>query len=223
VRSRVVLGLVVAVAIGALALAWRYTGFSDFHLVDRLVEAGEQARESAWAPAAMIAAFVVAGLTLVPLTLMIAATAALFGPWIGVPLALAGALASGSVTFAIGRLLERRVIRRIAGERLADLSRRLARRGLIAVTLIRLLPVAPYSVVNVVAGGSRIRWRDFLIGTALGLSPGLILTSAFIDRAIAAMQEPNAASVAALALVLVAILATGWAIHQRFGPVVRRR
>jgi uncharacterized membrane protein YdjX (TVP38/TMEM64 family)/phosphatidylserine/phosphatidylglycerophosphate/cardiolipin synthase-like enzyme len=223
VRARVVAVLAAAVLIGLLAMAWHYTGLSQYHLVDKLQAIAQQSRESIWAPFVMVGAFVVAGLTLIPLTLMIAITAAVFGPWLGVPVALAGALASGAVTFQIGRLLERRLIRRIAGRRLTELSRRLSRRGLIAVTLIRLLPIAPYTIVNIVAGSSRIRWRDFLIGTALGLSPGMILTSAFIDRAIAAIHEPNAMSVAALAIVLVAIVTTGWALHRRFGPASRRR
>lgn len=223
VRSRLTWIVVGALALAMLAIAWRQLGLGEIGLADRLAALGEASRESVWAPVIVVALFVAGGLVLVPLTVMIGVTAAVFGPWLGIPIALAGALASGSVTFALGRMLERRLIRRIAGRRLTQLSRRLARRGLVAVTLIRLLPVAPYSIVNVVAGGSRIRWRDFLLGTTIGLAPGLLLTSAFVDRAIAAITSPSPASVATLAAVLLAIVGTGWAIHRRFGPADPKR
>ena len=37
-----------------------------------------------------------------------------------------------------------------------------------------MLPIAPFSIVNVVAGASHIRWSDFLLGTVIGLLPGII-------------------------------------------------
>ena len=194
VRARLVGAVALVVATVLLALVWRYTSLAEFQLADELVALGHRSQASPWAPVIVIASFVVAGLTLVPLTLMIALTAALFGPLPGIPLALAGALASGAVTFGLGRVLERRVVRRIAGPRMSKLARRLKQRGLIAVLLVRLLPIAPYSVVNITAGASHITWRDFLLGTALGLLPGLVLTSALVDRTLAAMHraEPRA-------------------------------
>ena len=88
--------------------------------------------------------------------------------------------------------------------------------------LVRLLPVAPYTVVNLVAGASRIRWRDFLLGTALGLAPGLVLMSTFVDRAIAAIVSPSGETFGTLALVLVAIVALGFALRKKFGPAAAR-
>jgi uncharacterized membrane protein YdjX (TVP38/TMEM64 family) len=103
----------------------------------------------------------------------------------------------------------------IAGRRIGALSRRLRKRGLLAVLLVRLLPVAPYTIVNIVAGASRIRWRDFLLGTALGLLPGLVLTSAFVDRAIAAIISPSPPTIALLVLIVVAIVALTVALRRR--------
>ena len=222
VRTRLAVIIATVLVIGAMALAWRSTALQEFFSFDNVVAMGQRVQSHPWAPFAAIAAFVVAGLVFVPLTLMIAATAALFGPLLAIPISLAGALGSGAVTFGIGRLLEQRVLRKIAGKRLAELARRLRRRGLLAVLLVRLLPVAPYTVVNLVAGASRIRWRDFLLGTALGLAPGLILMSTFVDRAIAAIVSPNGETFAALALVLAAIATLGFALRKKFGPAAAR-
>jgi phospholipase D1/2 len=220
VRRRVLsrLGLVVAVAVmlGALALAWRYTSLNEYVTLDNLMQAGERVRASPWAPLAIVGAYVVLGFFVVPLTAMIAITAALYSPWAAVPLSLAGALASGAATFGIGRLMTRGAVRGIAGPRMTLLSRRLRKRGLLAVLLVRLLPVAPYTIVNIVAGASRIRWRDFLFGTTLGLLPGLVLTSAFVDRAIAAVVSPSPETLATLAIVIAAIVALAAAARRRF-------
>ena len=85
-------------------------------------------------------------------------------------------------------------MRRLAGQRVNDLSRRLARRGLITIAFVRMLPIAPFSIVNVVAGASHIRWSDFLLGTLIGLVPGVVTMTFFIDRAIAAVREPDLGS-----------------------------
>jgi hypothetical protein len=53
-----------------------------------------------------------------------------------------------------------------------------------------MLPIAPFSIVNVVAGASHIRWSDFLLGTVIGLAPGITTLTFFVDRAIAAIREP---------------------------------
>jgi uncharacterized membrane protein YdjX (TVP38/TMEM64 family) len=97
---------------------------------------------------------------------------------------------------------------------LNDLSRRLARRGFLPVMIARLLPVGPYSILNLVAGASHIGWRNFLVGTVLGLAPGVITTSVFIDRAIAAIREPTPATFAMLAVIVTAIVALAWAIRR---------
>ena len=69
-------------------------------------------------PALVLGAYVVAGLLVVPVTLLIAATGVVFGPVLGVVYALAGALLSGFVTYSIGRRLGRDTVRRLAGARL---------------------------------------------------------------------------------------------------------
>ena len=91
--------------------------------------------------------------------------------------------------------------RGLAGSRLNDLSRRLGKRGLLAIVFARVVPVGPYTIVNIVAGASQIRWRDFLLGTVIGLLPGVIAASIFVDRVAAAIRDPGAGTFALLAAV----------------------
>jgi uncharacterized membrane protein YdjX (TVP38/TMEM64 family) len=184
----------------AVALAWRYTPLQEWLGPARLIELGTELRESSLAPLYVMLVFAVAGLVVFPLTVLIGVTAIVFGPLLGILYALAGATLSGALTFAIGRHVNRQFVRGLAGSRLNDLSRRLGKRGLLAIVFARIVPVGPYTIVNIVAGASQIRWRDFLLGTVIGLLPGVIAASIFVDR-VAARFGPGAGTFALLAAV----------------------
>ena len=213
-RTVVIVGLVIALAL--LAVAWKYTALGTYFDVETLAAEGARIRDRPWTPFAVPIVFVVAGFAVVPVMLLIAVTVGVFGPLLGGLLAFAGAMASAATSYAIGRKLARNTVRRIAGPRLNELSRRLGKRGLLAVLVVRLVPVAPYTIVNLVAGASHVGWRDYLLGTGLGLLPGLVVTTAFVDRAIAAIRGPGPGTLAALALALAAIVGLAWAIHHKF-------
>ena len=72
---------------------------------------------------------------------------------------------------------------------------------LLALVLVRIVPVAPYSIVNIVAGASHIGLRDFLLGTAIGLTPGVLGIVVFVDRIIASVRHPGFVSFALLAII----------------------
>ena len=133
----------------------------------------------------MLAIFLAGGLVAFPVTVLIAATAATFGPWLGFLYAATGAIASALLTYFIGALLGRDVLRNWMGPRLTRIRERIVRQGVLAIAAIRMVPVAPFTLVNMVAGASGIRLLDYIAGTLLGLLPGLILMSALgsADRA----------------------------------------
>jgi uncharacterized membrane protein YdjX (TVP38/TMEM64 family) len=210
------IGIVAGVAlVGAMALAWQVTPLRDWLALDRWIDAGTSLRDSPWAPLVVVLVYVGAGLLAFPLLVLIAATALVFGVVLGPVYTLAGALTSAALTFAIGRALGRHSVRRLAGSRVNDLSRRLARRGLLAVAFVRMLPIAPFSIVNVVAGASHIRWSDFLLGTAIGLAPGIVTLTFFVDRAIAAIREPGAGTFALLAVAILVIAALARVLRRK--------
>ena len=91
----------------------------------------------------MLSAFCLATLLFVPINIVIAATGALFGPLLGLLYALAGALVAAGLSFAVGRGLGRRSVRRLASRRINAVNKRLSQHGLLAMTVLRLLPIAP--------------------------------------------------------------------------------
>jgi uncharacterized membrane protein YdjX (TVP38/TMEM64 family) len=85
---------------------------------------------------------------------------------------------------------------------------------MIAIAFVRMLPIAPFSIVNVVAGASHIRWSDFLLGTVIGLLPGIVTMTFFVDRAIAALRSPSPGTLGLLGLALALIVALVWALRR---------
>jgi len=206
VRTRLIIFAIVVLALIGVALAWRFTPLQAWLEPARLIDLGHELRESSLAPLYVMLVFVAAGLVVFPLTVLIGVTAIVFGPLLGIVYTLAGATLSGALTFAVGRHVNRQFVRGLAGRRLNDLSRRLGKRGLLAIVFARIVPVGPYTIVNIVAGASQIRWRDFLLGTVIGLLPGVIAASIFVDRVAAAIRDPGAGTFALLAAVGAALI-----------------
>jgi uncharacterized membrane protein YdjX (TVP38/TMEM64 family) len=198
-RGRLVtLGAMICV-IAILAAAWRWTPLRDWLDLNALIAFADRIDDLPGTPLLVLLAYVVAGLLVVPLTILIAATGIAFGPVFGVIYALAGGLLSGFVSYMIGRKLGPRDGAQLAGERLNAISRKLAERGLLAVVLVRMVPVAPVHIVNIVAGASHINLRDFLLGTFIGLLPGVLGIVVFVDRIIATVRNPGFVTFALLA------------------------
>lgn len=205
-----------AALVAALAGAWRFTPLAQWVQPDRLQHAVDVLRASPLTPLAVPGFFVLASLVFVPVTLLIAATVVVFPPLQGVTYSIAGVLGASGATFGLGRWLGRGLVRKAAGRRLNEVSRRIARRGVLAVAAIRLVPVAPFTLVNLVAGASHVRLRDFLLGTLLGIGPGIlgiVLLEASLERLI---RHPGLEDGLAVALVLLA-LALFFALLRRLG------
>lgn len=203
----------------AMTLAWRHTPLRDYLNLHSMVRLAGELREVPLTPLWIMLAFVLGGLLMVPVTLLIAATGIVFGTFPGAWYAMAGSLLSAAVGYLVGVMLGRDAVRRLMGARISRLSVRIARRGVIAMIIIRTLPLAPYGVVNIVAGASHIRWRDYLVGTAIGMLPGIFLTTTFADHLIMAIRQPSAQTLGIL-LIIVLLLA-GLAIATR--KMIRRQ
>jgi phospholipase D1/2 len=199
----------------ALALLWLDTPLHEWADVPRLVAAAHQLGDSPFAPLAVLAAFVAGGLVVAPVNILIGATMVVFGPLTGTCYALLGSLLNAWVLYEIGRVLPAARLRARLDRPLRLLTGRMSHQGILAIMLIRIVPVAPYSVVNLIAGAAHVARVPYLIGTALGMLPGIVLNALLIDRLIAALVHPGPWTWALLALVGAAIAGIVFAVHRR--------
>jgi uncharacterized membrane protein YdjX (TVP38/TMEM64 family) len=134
-----------------------------------------------------------------------------FGATSGFLYSLAGAELGALITYGVGHMVGRDLVRRYAGKTLNAVSKRLSNRGVLAILTLRIVPVAPFAVINLVAGASHISLRDFAVGTLLGLLPGVIAIALFADGVAQALREPGFSSVTwVVGLLLVLVLAGFW-------------
>ncbi len=163
-----------------LALIWRFAWNSDLLSVEQAQSALSTASSwhgKFWLWPLITAVFVVLLLLMFPLTILVVLTGFLYGPWWGFCYATLGTLASSVVSYEVGRFSGQRVLLRFGGKRLRNASRFMGDRGIRTMILINLLPLAPFTLTNIMAGASHIRFRPYLIGSAIGIIPGLALVN----------------------------------------------
>ncbi len=165
----------------------------------------------AWGPVVAILLGALLLAALIPRTAISIACGALFGPLVGGAVGLAAAMTAATATFAIGRLLGRDAIAGHTGDRLGRMDVWLARRGMLGVIAVRMLPIAPYGLVGYAYGTTAVLVGNYLIGSLIGAAP-----SAFSYAAVgAAVVRPGATGLinfapAALGLLITAGAAIYW-------------
>jgi len=211
-----------------LAAAWRFTPLSDWLHPSQISATIAVIRAWPGTPVILVAMFVMAGFLLVPVTALVIGTVVAFGPFLGFVYALLGSVTSALAAYGVGAQIGRRNVLRMAGRRVSQISRRLAKRGLLTVMVVRVVPVAPFTVVNLIAGASHIRFRDFLAGTVLGMTPGMVAVVLLVDRVSASIRAPNAENIltlvaVAVGVLLVAFLLSRWLLRRVERPRAGKR
>jgi len=138
-------------------------------------------------------------------TLLTVATVFTFGLLPGYLYALLGCLTSATLTYAMGRIAGRDLVRKIAGSRMDRFRRKGTRHGLITVFMIRIVPIAPFTVVNLIMGASEIRFYDFIVGSLLGMMPGLLVLTLFGFQLDYTVRSPGTGGFVLLGITVVVV------------------
>lgn len=209
-RRRLLIGGGLLLLFLVLAAAWRWTPLGAWMDPQLLAEAARGLGRSLWGPPVAVAGFSLAALAGVPVTFLILVASLIFEPFTGVLVAMAGSLLSALGGYGIGAYTGRDSLERMAGSALERLSRRLAHRGILTVMTVRIVPVAPFAVLNLIAGASHVRLRDFLIGTFLGMTPAILAMAVFAEGLVALLGQASPRSVALVLAGLLALIGLAW-------------
>jgi uncharacterized membrane protein YdjX (TVP38/TMEM64 family) len=163
------------------------------------------------APVGFALVYALAATLLVPAAPLTVAAGVVFGPVVGVLTALVGATLGALGAFGLGRLVGRSAVEELAGRRLAGVDAFLARRGFTAVLLLRLVPLLPFNVINLVSGVTGLRLREYALATAVGIVPGTVVYAALGGT----IDDPTSpAFLATLVAFVVLTLAAGLAARR---------
>lgn len=208
---RIWIGIGVLVLLFAAAAAWKWTPLADLIDINRTARWAATLRDSPARHFYLLAAYVIGSVLLVPITLLILITAIVFGPVLGTVYASIGCLVAAVVTYAIGYFLGKDFVRKMAGSKWKRVEESIGQTGIIAVATLRLLPVAPFTVVNIVSGAFKVPPRDYFIGSILGLVPGIVVTNLFAHQFQSAIRNPGIGTfLLLLALIATSVVGTIW-------------
>lgn len=168
-RSILVLAILVAALLVAGALlpvrAW------TFAVVDWIRAAGTLG------VAVYAATYVIATLTLAPGSVLTLGAGFAYGPLLGTLIVSPVSVAAASLAFLVGRTFARRwVERKLEGNpRLSAVDRAIGEQGLRTVMLLRLSPLLPFNLLNYSLALTRVRFKDYVLGSFVGMLPGTLL------------------------------------------------
>jgi phospholipase D1/2 len=148
---------------------------------------------------------------------LIVATALVFGPLLGCAYSFAGCFLGAAVTYAVGYFLGRDFIQQVVGSKWQRVEQKIGQTGITGVATLRLLPVAPFTIVNIISGAFQIRFWDYIVGTLLGMAPGVIIINLFAHQFESAIRNPGLGSyTVVIALVAITVLGTLW-LRRKLG------
>ncbi|MEM1371900.1 MAG: VTT domain-containing protein [Pseudomonadota bacterium] len=123
-----------------------------------------------------------------PQFLLIAVTVTVFGPWTGFAYAVCATLVNASMNFYLSRLVGAEWLRKQGWSGVDTVMDLVGRNGFWAALLVRVIPSAPFIVVNMGLGLTRTPYAAFISGTAIGILPKIALIALLgkvVDRAYA--------------------------------------
>jgi uncharacterized membrane protein YdjX (TVP38/TMEM64 family) len=163
-----------------------------------------------WAKPLFIAVGTVVISVGVPRTVVSLAGGMLFGIAMGLVTAMAATMFSAMLTFYIGRWAGHRYVRRRFGERIGEVRRMMRQHGVVAMILIRQLPITALAS-NLLCSVSGVRARHYFFGSLIGLLPGAII---FVVFGAGVRRDFGLRATAASLLLVVVTFVALWVVNR---------
>jgi len=153
----------------------------------------------------------------VPGTILTIIGGVVFGSYLGTLLIVIGATLGASIAFFVARFLARDFISDMFGKAnwFEKLDKGIETNGLYFILFIRLVPVFPFNGINFASGLTKVRFRDYFIGTAIGIIPASFV---FANAASKAAQAASGEKVGAgfyISFALLGVIALIPAIYKQ--------
>jgi uncharacterized membrane protein YdjX (TVP38/TMEM64 family) len=177
-RLRVLRLALVAVLFAGLLLAGKLSG-ADKNLDPERLRAIVLGA-GAWGVLVYFAAFSAGQLVQVPGVVFVAAGMLVYGKLFGSGVVWVGCLVSVSVTFAVARTVGGTPFAEIGGPRVKRILARIETHPLVTVIALRVVFMTS-PPLNYALALSRVRYRHYLLGSALGLMPMVAAAALLLD------------------------------------------
>jgi phospholipase D1/2 len=215
-RRRQLYGLVL---IGALAGLWWgawFVGAGHISVTEAL-SALQRFGTRKSTPAILLVCYVVGSLCTLPGTVMLATAVACLGSWRGLWLCLNGTTISAGIVWILSSHLGRDYLARYFQRELNTTERLLTARPFLRVLQMRLVVLIPFHIVSILSGVSRVNFRRFLVATALGVAPRMMVEVYFFHHLLLGYSGPRSTLLVSAAVslaLLVLVTAAGMLLDR---------
>ena len=164
--------IVAAVALVAISAGLYLSPLRTWLTVENVSAAIRQISALWYAPFLFMIAFAVACVVWIPASVFLIAAGVIWGWKLGSLYAITGALLGAAMSYYVSRFLGAEAMARFGGGRIV---RYLDHAGFQTMLILRLIPLFPFAVLNYGAGIAGVKARDFILSTALGVLPSMIV------------------------------------------------
>lgn len=175
--AALVKAIILIVFVAAAVMTVRSPAVKELLTVERL--GAGLAAAGVWAPLAFILIYAAGVCLFIPGTLLTALGAAIFGPYWGFLYVWVAAMLGAAGAFLIGRNLGREFAASLIGDRLKKYDDAIEANGFATVLYLRLV-YFPFTPMNFGMGLTKVRFRDYLWGTGLGILVGTFIFTFFV-------------------------------------------
>jgi uncharacterized membrane protein YdjX (TVP38/TMEM64 family) len=176
-RGSVIKAIILILFIAAAVATVRSPAVKDLLTPERL--GAWLATAGLWAPLAFIVVYAAGVCLFIPGTLLTALGAAIFGAYWGFLYVWVAAMLGAAGGFLIGRYLGREFAASLIGDRLKKYDDGIERNGFATVLYLRLV-YFPFTAMNFGMGLTKVKFRDYLWGTGLGILVGTFIFTFFV-------------------------------------------
>ncbi len=162
--------IVLLVFAGAAAAYWAFDGVITAEALEARI-----ASLGVWAPVGFVLLYAIATVVMVPGSIFDLIGGALFGPYFGCALNLAGGSLGAALAFLVARYIARDWVEVRAGRRTRGIVNSVDADGWQFVAFVRLVPIFPYNVMNYLLGLTHIPFPQYIVATLVFMAPSTVV------------------------------------------------
>ncbi|MDR4506553.1 MAG: TVP38/TMEM64 family protein [Candidatus Scalindua sp.] len=185
-KSIIKFAILIIIIAGAY-FAFRYTSLSQYTQKEVLLDLLSRFREHWWGPPVFIIIYGIGSVFALPGSLLTLCGGAIFGVVWGSFYNILASNLGATLAFLMARYFGRDFVARLMNGRIESFDEKVAGHGFRFIFTLRLIPLVPFNGLNFGSGLSRIKYRDYLLGSVLGMLPGTFIYTYFADALLSGM------------------------------------
>lgn len=143
-----------------------------------------------WGPVVYIVLYVFRPLILFPAAIFSASAGAIWGLK-GLVYLLIGANLSAIAEFIIARYFARAAVEKLIKGKFSSIDQAVEKNGFVTVLLVRLIPNVAWDIQNLALGLTKVKSRDYVLATLIGILPGSFALVYFGSSFISVITNPK--------------------------------